>query len=132
MGTLDGRVAIITGAGRGLGRAHALFLAAEGAGVVVNDLGGQGGGGGRDFRPAEQVVEEIRAAGGTAVASGHDVTDWDAARELVRMAVDSFGDLHVLVNNAGIVRDRTLANMSEQEWDAVVAVHLRGHAATTS
>jgi NAD(P)-dependent dehydrogenase (short-subunit alcohol dehydrogenase family) len=128
-GRLDGRVAIVTGAGNGLGRAHALCLAAGGARVVVNDLGGSVHGEGRDLTPAQRVVEEIRHAGGEAVASGHDVADWEQARELVQLAVETFGDLHVLVNNAGILRDRTLANMSEAEWDAVIRVHLKGHAA---
>ncbi len=131
MGRLDGRVAIVTGAGRGLGRAHALLLAAEGASVVVNDLGGDVHGGGRDLTPAQQVVEEIRVAGGRAIVSGHDVAHWDQAAEMVDLAVTTFGDLHVLVNNAGILRDRTLANMSEEEWDAVIRVHLKGHAVPT-
>ncbi len=131
MGRLDGRVAIVTGAGRGLGRAHALRLAAEGAAVVVNDLGGDVHGEGQDLTPAQQVAEEIRAQGGQAVVSGHDVADWAQAAQLVQTAVEAFGDLHVLVNNAGILRDRTLANMSEAEWDAVIRVHLKGHAATT-
>lgn len=129
MGRLEGRVAIVTGAGRGLGRAHALFLAGQGASVVVNDLGGDVHGVGADINPAQAVVNEILAAGGHAVASGHDVADWADSKELVRLAVDSFGDLHVLVNNAGILRDRTLANMAEDEWDAVLRVHLKGHAA---
>jgi NAD(P)-dependent dehydrogenase (short-subunit alcohol dehydrogenase family) len=128
---LDGRVAIVTGAGRGLGRSHALALAAEGAAVVVNDLGGDVHGGGADAAPAQEVVAEIAAAGGRAVASGHDVSDWNGAREMVELAVDTFGDLHVVVNNAGVVRDRTLANMDESDWDTVVAVHLKGHAAPT-
>jgi len=127
MGALDGRVAIITGAGRGVGREHALLFASEGAKVVVNDLGGSTDGSGSDATPAEQVVEEIRAAGGEAVANGDDVADGEGARRLVQAAVDAFGDLHVLVNNAGILRDRMLANMSDEEWDSVVRVHLRGH-----
>jgi NAD(P)-dependent dehydrogenase (short-subunit alcohol dehydrogenase family) len=127
MGALDGRVAIITGAGRGVGREHALLFAAEGAKVVVNDLGGATDGSGSDATPAEQVVEEIRAAGGEAVANGDDVADAEGARRLVQAAVDAFGDLHVLVNNAGILRDRMLVNMSDEEWDSVVRVHLRGH-----
>jgi NAD(P)-dependent dehydrogenase (short-subunit alcohol dehydrogenase family) len=131
MGRLDGRVAIVTGAGRGLGRAHALFLAAQGASVVVNDLGGHVHGGGSDATAAERVVEEIRAAGGRAVADGHDVSSWDGAGAMVQQALDAFGDLHVLVNNAGIVRDRTLVNMLESEWDDVIRVHLKGHAAPT-
>jgi NAD(P)-dependent dehydrogenase (short-subunit alcohol dehydrogenase family) len=130
-GRLAGRVAIVTGAGRGLGRAHALALAAEGAAVVVNDLGGDVQGVGTDTTPAQQVVQEIEAAGGKAAVSGHDVGDWEQARQMIALAVERFGDLHVLVNNAGILRDRTLANMGEDEWDAVIRVHLKGHAATT-
>jgi NAD(P)-dependent dehydrogenase (short-subunit alcohol dehydrogenase family) len=117
VGALDGRVAIITGAGRGLGRAHALCFAAEGAKVVVNDLGPE----------AEAVAEEVRAAGGEAVASTHDITEWASGQALVDLAVERFGGLDVLVNNAGFLRDRALVNMSEEEWDAVVAVHLKGH-----
>jgi NAD(P)-dependent dehydrogenase (short-subunit alcohol dehydrogenase family) len=128
-GALAGRVAIVTGAGRGLGRAHALALAAEGAAVVVNDLGGDLHGHGADPTPAQSVVDEIRAAGGQAVVSGHDVSDWDQAGALVAQAVHAFGGLHVLVNNAGILRDRLFANMSEADWDAVIRVHLKGHAA---
>ena len=126
MGALDGRVAIVTGAGRGLGRAHALCLAAEGARVVVNDLGSAPDGTGSDATSAKQVVEEIIAAGGEAVASAHDCTDFGQAREIVEAAVDAFGDLHVLVNSAGILRDRRLCNMSEDEWDDVIRVHLKG------
>ncbi len=129
MGRLTGRVAIVTGAGRGLGRAHALHLAAEGAAVVVNDVGAELDGTGRTSSPAEEVVAEIRAAGGRAAASAHDVADWSDAARLVEFAASTFGDLHVLVNNAGILRDRTLANMSEEDWDAVIRVHLKGHAA---
>lgn len=128
-GALQGRVAIVTGAGRGLGRAHALALAAEGAKVVVNDLGGDLQGHGSDPTPAQSVVAEIEAAGGEAIVSGHDVADWAGAEALVGSAVEAFGDLHVLVNNAGILRDRLLANMEESEWDAVIRVHLKGHAA---
>jgi NAD(P)-dependent dehydrogenase (short-subunit alcohol dehydrogenase family) len=124
---LEGRVAIITGAGRGIGREHALLFAAEGARVVVNDLGGTVDGTGSDTSAAQQVVDEITAAGGEAVANYDDVADFDGAQRLVQQAVDTFGDLHVLVNNAGILRDRMLANMSAEEWDAVVRVHLRGH-----
>jgi NAD(P)-dependent dehydrogenase (short-subunit alcohol dehydrogenase family) len=129
MARLDGRVAIVTGAGRGLGRGHALFLAAQGASVVVNDLGGDVYGAGADQTPAQQVVEEITASGGRAVVSGHDVADWEQAAALVDLAVAAFGRLDVLVNNAGILRDRYFANMSEADWDAVIRVHLKGHAA---
>ena len=131
MSRLAGRAAIVTGAGRGLGRCHALFLASEGAAVVVNDLGGDLGGEGADPTPAMQVAEEIRQAGGQAEVSGHDVADWAQAQAVVELAVGAFGDLHAVVNNAGILRDRTLANLSEGEWDAVLRVHLKGHAAMT-
>jgi NAD(P)-dependent dehydrogenase (short-subunit alcohol dehydrogenase family) len=127
MGALEGRVAIITGAGRGIGREHALLFAQEGAKVVVNDLGGAADGSGSDLTPAQQVVDEIRAAGGSAVANGDDITDADGAQRLVQTALDTFGELHVLVNNAGILRDRTLVNMNDAEWDDVIRVHLRGH-----
>ncbi len=127
MGTLDGRVAIITGAGRGIGREHALLFAAEGAKVVVNDLGGSLEGAGGDVTAAQSVVDEIVAAGGQAVANHDDITDWEGGKRLVDTAVEHFGDLHVLVNNAGILRDRVLVNMSEEEWDAVIHVHLKGH-----
>jgi NAD(P)-dependent dehydrogenase (short-subunit alcohol dehydrogenase family) len=127
MGALDGRVAIITGAGRGLGREHALLFAAEGAHVVVNDLGGGPDGTGADTGPAQQVVDEIRAAGGVAVANTDDVTSAEGAQRMVDQAVEVFGALHVLVNNAGILRDRTIVNMTDGEWDDVIRVHLRGH-----
>src|SRR5260221_9817772 len=127
MGALDGRVAIITGAGRGLGREHALLFAAEGAKVVVNDLGGDSHGSGADVTAAQQTVADIVAAGGEAVVNGDNVADWDGAERLARRAVGTFGDLHVLVNNAGILRDRVIINMTEAEWDAVIAVHLKGH-----
>jgi NAD(P)-dependent dehydrogenase (short-subunit alcohol dehydrogenase family) len=127
MNTLKGRVAVITGAGRGIGREHALLFASEGAKVVVNDLGGNPDGSGADASPANQVVEEITAAGGEAVANHDDVTDWEGAKRLVDTAVEAFGDLHVLVNNAGVLRDRMLVNMTEEEWDVVVNVHLKGH-----
>jgi NAD(P)-dependent dehydrogenase (short-subunit alcohol dehydrogenase family) len=127
MGALDGRVAIITGAGRGIGREHALLFAAEGAKVVVNDLGGAVDGSGDDRTAAEQVVDEIRSFGGEAVASADDIADWQGGRDLVDTAVEAFGDLHVLVNNAGILRDKMLVNMSEAEWDSVIHVHLKGH-----
>jgi NAD(P)-dependent dehydrogenase (short-subunit alcohol dehydrogenase family) len=127
MGALDGRIAIITGAGRGLGREHALLFAAEGAQVVVNDLGGDIDGTGDDRAPAQQVVDEIEEMGGEAVANVDNVADWEGAQRLVNTAIETFGDLHVLVNNAGILRDRVLVNMTEQEWDAVIHVHLKGH-----
>jgi NAD(P)-dependent dehydrogenase (short-subunit alcohol dehydrogenase family) len=126
MGICDGRVAIVTGAGRGVGREHALLLAKEGAMVVVNDLGGAPNGEGADLTPAQQVVAEIEAAGGAAVANGDDVSSWTGAEAMVRQAIETFGDLHVLVNNAGILRDRMLVNMTESEWDAVIQVHLKG------
>jgi NAD(P)-dependent dehydrogenase (short-subunit alcohol dehydrogenase family) len=127
MGALDDRVAIITGAGRGLGREHALLFAAEGAKVVVNDLGGRPDGSGSDATPAHQVVDEIRAAGGEAIANSDDITSADGADRLVQQVIDEFGALHVLVNNAGILRDRTIINMTDGEWDDVIRVHLRGH-----
>ena len=127
MGALDGRVAIITGAGRGIGREHALLFAAEGAKVVVNDLGGAVDGSGDDASPAEQVVAEIIAAGGQAVANDDDVADWEGGKRLIDAAVDAFGDVLVLVNNAGILRDRVLVNMTEEDWDSVIHVHLKGH-----
>ncbi|HEX4905787.1 MAG TPA: SDR family NAD(P)-dependent oxidoreductase, partial [Acidimicrobiales bacterium] len=127
MGALEGRVAIITGAGRGIGREHALLFASEGAKVVVNDLGGANDGSGSDQTPAQQVVEEIKAMGGEAVANADNVADWEGGQRLVNTAVETFGDLHVLVNNAGILRDRVLVNMTEEEWDAVIHVHLKGH-----
>jgi NAD(P)-dependent dehydrogenase (short-subunit alcohol dehydrogenase family) len=131
MGALDGRVAIITGAARGLGREHALLFAQEGAKVVVNDLGGDMHGEGGDPSPAMEVVAEIEAMGGEAVVNGANVSDWEGARALVQQAIDTYGDLHVLVNNAGILRDRVVVNMTEQEWDAVITVHLKGHFAPT-
>ena len=131
MGALDGRVAIITGAGRGLGCDHALLFAAEGAKVVVNDRGGANDGAGIDATPAEEVVEAIVSSGGAAIANGDDVADWAGAQRLVNAAIDAFGDVDVLVNNAGILRDRVLVNMSEAEWDDVIRVHLKGHFAPT-
>jgi NAD(P)-dependent dehydrogenase (short-subunit alcohol dehydrogenase family) len=119
-------VAIVTGAGRGIGRGHALELARQGAHVVVNDLGASLDGEGNDTGPAQTVVDEITAAGGTAVANTDDVSDWAGAERLVRQAVDAYGRLDVLVNNAGILRDRMIVNMTEDEWDAVIKVHLKG------
>ncbi|WP_046317931.1 SDR family oxidoreductase [Mycobacterium sp. UM_Kg1] len=127
MGTLDGRVAVVTGAGRGIGREHALLFAAEGAKVVVNDLGGASDGTGGDRTPAQDVVAEIRERGGDAVANHDDVATWSGAQSLIRTAIEQFGDLHVLVNNAGILRDRTVVNMTEAEFDDVIRVHLKGH-----
>lgn len=131
MGTLNGRVCIVTGAGRGLGREHALLLASEGAFVVVNDLGGAADGTGADRGPANEVVEEIRSAGGEAIANTDSVTSWSGAERLVQDALEAYGRVDVLVNNAGILRDRSLANLEEAEWDAVIDVHLKGHAAPT-
>jgi NAD(P)-dependent dehydrogenase (short-subunit alcohol dehydrogenase family) len=127
MGILDGKVAVITGAGRGIGRGEALLFAAEGAKVVVNDLGGDWDGSGADARPASQVVEEIRSAGGDAVAHFEDVSEEAGAESLIRLALDTWGRLDAVVNNAGILRDRMAFNMSVEEWDAVMKVHLRGH-----
>ena len=122
----EGRIAIVTGGGRGIGREHALSLAAHGAKVVVNDLGGNIDGTGGDLSPAEQVVQEIKAMGGDAVANGDSVSSWEGAQRLINTAVESFGDLHAVINNAGILRDRMLTNMTEEEWDAVINVHLKG------
>jgi len=118
MGIVDGRVVVVTGAGRGIGRAHALAFAAEGAHVVVNDIG---------TGPANEVVDEIASAGGEAVVNGDDIADWDGANSLIQAAVDTFGGLDVLVNNAGFIRGSDLADTSEAEWDAVIRVHLKGH-----
>jgi len=125
-GICEGRVAIVTGAGRGIGRAHALELARQGASVVVNDLGGGPDGSGADASTARLVADEIVAAGGRAAVNGDDVSDWAGAKRLIDQALSEFGGLDVLVNNAGILRDRTIAAMSEDEWDAVIRVHLRG------
>ena len=130
-GICDGRVVIVTGAGRGIGRGHALEFARQGAKVVVNDLGAESDGRGGSSGPAGEVVEAIRAMGGEAVADGADVADWAQAEQLVATAVDTFGRLDVVVNNAGFLRDRMLANTSEEEWDAVIRVHLKGHFAPT-
>jgi len=129
MSRLENKVAIVTGAGRGIGRSHALLLAKEGAAVVVNDLGGANDGSGTDVGPAQEVANEIIAAGGRAVANTDNVATWDGAKGLVEQAVSEFGKLDIVVNNAGILRDSFVAAISEQEWDSVVAVHLKGHAA---
>ena len=126
----DGRVAVITGAGRGIGRGHALELARQGAKVVVNDIGAELDGSGGSTGPAGEVVTEIRDLGGEAVANGDDISTWDGGANLVKAALDAFGDLHVVVNNAGVVRDRMFANASEDEWDLTMQVHLKGHFTT--
>jgi NAD(P)-dependent dehydrogenase (short-subunit alcohol dehydrogenase family) len=131
MPDLTGKVAIVTGAGRGIGREHALALARAGAKVLVNDLGGSLGGEGADAGPAEQVAEEIRSLGGDAAADNENVADFAGAERMVRHAIDALGGLDILVNNAGILRDRMLVNMEEAEWDAVINVHLKGHFAPT-
>jgi NAD(P)-dependent dehydrogenase (short-subunit alcohol dehydrogenase family) len=122
----EGKIAIVTGAGRGIGREHALSLASQGAKVVVNDLGGNVDGSGGDLSPAEQVVQEIKGMGGEAVANGDSVSDWAGAERLINTAIETFGDLNIVVNNAGILRDRMLFSMTEAEWDAVINVHLKG------
>jgi NAD(P)-dependent dehydrogenase (short-subunit alcohol dehydrogenase family) len=127
----EGRICIVTGAGRGIGREHALMLAGEGAKVVVNDLGGSREGSGNDAGPAQQVVDEILAFGGEAVANTDDISDMGGAEKVVQQAVDTFGGLDVLVNNAGILRDRMVFSMTEEEWDSVIRVHLRGTFAPT-
>src|ERR1700737_1178536 len=131
MGLFDGKVAIVTGAARGIGRAEALLLASEGAAVVVNDLGGDFTGEGKDDRPAQLVVDEITSAGGKAVANYDDIASWKGGENVVQQAVDTFGGLDVLVNNAGILRDKMSFNMDESDWDAVIAVHLKGHFTTS-
>jgi NAD(P)-dependent dehydrogenase (short-subunit alcohol dehydrogenase family) len=127
MGALEGRIAVITGAGRGIGREHALLFAREGASVVVNDLGGSNAGEGADAGPAHEVVEEILAAGGKAVANTDNIATWDGAAGLIEQAISEFGGLDVVVNNAGILRDGFIAGMDESLWDSVLTVHLKGH-----
>jgi len=131
MPDLSGKVAVVTGAGRGIGREHALALARAGARIVVNDLGASLAGEGTDASTAHDVVDEIRALGSDAIADGENVADFEGARRLVEAAVERFGQLDILVNNAGILRDRMLVNMEEDEWDAVIRVHLKGHFAPT-
>ena len=132
MGNLcDGRVAIVTGAGRGIGREHALMLASQGAKVVVNDLGGDIDGAGGDLSPAQEVVAEIEAMGGQALVNGANVANFAAAGEMVQQAIDAWGRLDILVNNAGILRDRMVFSMAEEDFDAVVNVHLKGTFSTT-
>jgi NAD(P)-dependent dehydrogenase (short-subunit alcohol dehydrogenase family) len=127
MGMLDGKVVIVTGAGRGLGRSHAMLMAQEGASVVVNDLGGEWDGTGADPRAASEVADEITSFGGRAVANFSDVADWEGAQHMINQAIETYGRLDVLVCNAGFVRDRTVFNMTEGEWDDVIRVHLKGH-----
>ena len=131
MGIVDGKVVIVTGAGRGIGRGHAIEFARQGAKVVVNDLGAAVEGSGSDETPAQEVVSEIKAMGGEAIANADNVADWEGAQRLINSAVETFGTLDVLVNNAGILRDRMLVNMTEEEWDAVINVHLKGTFAPT-
>lgn len=136
MGILDGKVALVTGAGRGIGREHALMMASEGARVVVNDLGADTAGGGGDATPAQETVADIKAMGGEAIVNGGNVAKFDEAGAMVQQAIDTYGDINIVVNNAGILRDRMLFSMSEDDWDAVIGVHLKGtfgpsqHAAT--
>jgi NAD(P)-dependent dehydrogenase (short-subunit alcohol dehydrogenase family) len=131
MGLLDGKVAIVTGAGRGIGREEALLLAAEGAKVIVNDVGASLQGEGGDKHPAEEVVELVRAAGSDGAVNASDVSSWEGAKALVDQAVDTFGSMDILVNNAGILRDKMSFNMEESDWDDVIRVHLKGHFATS-
>jgi NAD(P)-dependent dehydrogenase (short-subunit alcohol dehydrogenase family) len=131
MALLDGKVAVVTGAGRGIGREHALALAAAAARIVVNDLGGSSAGEGQDTAPAQQVADEIKSAGGEATANHDNVADFQGAENLIKQAIGDFGRLDILVNNAGIIRDRMLVNLTEDEWDAVIDVHLKGHFAPT-
>src|SRR2546421_12901223 len=130
-GICDGKVVIVTGAGRGIGRGHALEFARQGASVIVNDLGAEVDGSGSSTGPAGEVVDEIRAMGGQAIANGENVADWEGAQRLVNSAIDQWGRLDVLVNNAGILRDRVVVNMTEEEWDSVIRVHLKGTFAPT-
>ena len=130
-GICEGRVVVVTGGGRGLGRAHALEFARQGASVVVNDLGSEVDGSGATVGPAAEVVAEIETMGGRAVADGSDIADWDGAAALIQRAIDTYGQVDTLVNNAGILRDRMLTNMSVDEWDSVIRVHLRGTFAPT-
>ncbi|WP_037313455.1 SDR family oxidoreductase [Ruegeria halocynthiae] len=125
-GLCEGRVVLITGAGRGIGRGYALLLAAEGAKVIVNDLGAERDGAGADIGPAQEVVNEITAAGGEAIVNGADVSDFDAASGMIDACIAEYGRLDAVINNAGILRDRTVANMTEGEWDSVIKVHLKG------
>src|SRR4029453_17046184 len=125
-GICEGRVCIVTGAGGGIGRQHALVLAEQGARVVVNDVGATVDGEGHSASAAQVVVDEITKAGGEAVANDDDVSSWHGAQRLINQAVETYGDLHVLVNNAGILRDRVLVNMTEDDWDGVIRVHLKG------
>lgn len=131
MPLLEGKVAIVTGAGRGVGRGHALELARQGAKVIVNDLGGEWDGKGQDNRPASEVVEEIKALGGEAAANFDNVADFEGAENMVNQAIETFGDLNILINNAGILRDKMTFNMDESDWDSVVTVHGKGHFAPT-
>ena len=126
MGLCEGRVVVVTGGGRGIGREYCVMLAAQGAKVVVNDLGAEADGTGVDLSPAAQVVADIRAAGGEAVVNGADVSDWDQSKAMIDQAISTFGKLDVVINNAGILRDRMMVNMTEAEWDAVIKVHLKG------
>ncbi len=127
MGLLDGKVAIVTGAGRGIGREEALLLAGEGATVIVNDVGASVDGGGGDTHPAQEVVQTITGSGGTAAVNGDDISSWQGAKAVVEQAVDTYGRLDILVNNAGILRDKMSFNMEESDWDDVIRVHLKGH-----